>query len=246
MKRILTILTALQSTWVLPALALGTFQNLNFEGADFSGPPLDAYGRYAASNAIPGWSAYIGTSMESRILHDNVFLDAPTITVFDNQCTDPIIVSYCHVLEGTYSVYLRAGLPITGGWASASIAQTGLIPSEMKTMAFQAVGPFGSGQATGLEVSVGGQATSLHLFTAQPTFNLYGVDVSVFAGQETEIKFTSTGNPFYLDSIRFIPIQVPEPTLVIWLGVAAAFAFGRIKKAGKICERDSRKPEIQT
>jgi hypothetical protein len=245
MKKLLTTLTVLQCGWSLATFAQGTFQNLNFEAATFPGAPIDAYGRYAASDATPGWTAYVGTSLEPLILHDNVFLDSAGIGIFDTECTDPLIIPYCRVLDGNYSVFLQAGRPLFGGsWTSASIAQTGLVPSGMRTMAFLSLGAFGSDPAPNLQVSLGGQETPLQLMSAQPSYNLYGVDVSAYGGQTTEIKFTANGQ-LYLDSIRFTPIPVPEPVLGFWVGVTAVLALGRLGRHGGNGPRGGQIPQIQ-
>jgi hypothetical protein len=225
MRIILLLGSALLAGFV--ASAQTPFQNLNFEAAvlppvpDPNPMPPD-YGRVDISFALPGWTAYVGTTPERRILYDNVFLDSAGIGIFNTNCANPMIAPFCRVLEGQYTAWLQAGYAIPfGGPYDVSIAQTGLIPDGTRTMAFMSIGSGGTDPAPSLHVSVAGQATPLYLLNTRPSFNIYGVDVSAYAGQEAAIQFTSSGH-LYLDLIRFTATPVPEPSMLGLIGAAGA------------------------
>ena len=56
----------------------------------------------------------------------------------------------------------------------------------------------------------------LVVLSAQAGYNLYGGDISQFAGQTGELRITTDSHFSYLDAIQFSPVAVPEPNTV-WL-----------------------------
>jgi len=224
MKRILLLATPLLVG--LTASGQTPFQNLDFEAATFPGAPPDpTYGRYDISNAMPGWTAYVGTRPENLILHNNFFLSSAGIGILDSACVNPLPgTDWCQVLTGQYTAWLQAGYDFPGfggGWQNVSIAQTGLIPDGSRTMTFLSAGAGGLDPAPYLQVSVAGLVTPLYLLGTSPSFNAYGVDVSAYAGQATDIQFTVSGQ-LYLDLIRFTATPVPEPSALGLIGMAGA------------------------
>jgi hypothetical protein len=192
------------------------FQNLDFESPTFIPVGSSFQGSMDPSAALPGWTAYWGSSLAPYVLYGNYFLDSSGISILDG---NPY--SKGAPLQGQYSLLLQGGIPLAPAPpndGSASIAQTGLIPSWAKSLTFQMALP-GESFPQYFEVSVAGQ--TLQNFGGK-------VDISPFSGQEVEIRFTADHRPFstgglinniIIDDIAFSVSVVPEPTTQALLAV---------------------------
>jgi hypothetical protein len=185
------------------------FVNLDFEAANLSaygaGPAL-----VPATNAIPGWTAYVGGNPQSNIFYNAISLGSTSISILG---TNGVPSS----LDGAFSIDLYGGVTAT----AASISQTGLVPANAVSIFFKAQY---SGPPGGLlVVSIGGQNIPFFVIASGQNYTLYGGDVSAFAGQSEQLMFSAPeGNNNYweIDDIVFSPSTVPEP---IALGL---FALG--------------------
>lgn len=108
---------------------------------------------------------------------------------------------------------------------STSLYQVGDISSDARSLTFDAFVGLGS-----LDVSLGGSlAPVIDLGIGPSSFHHYGIDVTVWAGKQAELRFTI--NPVTstlafgtvdLDNIRFSPdalVTVPEPSVWALFGV---------------------------
>ena len=176
-----------------------TFQDLDFESATVSNLPLNQLGGAngaSVTNAFPGWSAYIGTNQLTQVGHNVITLGAASVSLLGPQYAPPYTP-----LQGNYAATLQAGNVIGDPFLHpATIAQTGLIPDGAKFMRFQATFLFNT-----LEVAVGGVSTPLVALGN----NSYVCDVSAFANQIQEIRFTMNTNfgnsVTFVDAISFMP-----------------------------------------
>jgi hypothetical protein len=185
------------------------FVNLNFENAVLSPDPNSPYYPNAvyASNAIPGWTAYIGGVPQTDIFYDNISLGAPAVILQDTN-------GFFQPLQGRYSLLIQGSSldsPI-----SASIGQTGLLPNNAVSLFF-----FLSLNSS-LQVTFNGQPISLVQVASTPNYDVMGGNISAFAGQTGQLLFTSPGNSGFglVDDIQFSPSPIPEP------GVFALSAVG--------------------
>lgn len=208
----------------------GTFVNLNFESANLPVLfPGQQGGLVPVTNALPGWQAFLGTDPQST-----VWYNTPTIS------SDAVIwivgpnFQFWNPIEGNFTVALAAGSGGTG-FLSASLSQTGLVPSTTKSLQAKIV--------TGPEdfvFSLGGVAIPMYALSISPDYTLYGGEVSAFAGQTAELRITAPSmpsDPFYgfrLDSIVFSPNQVPEPSTVGLLLFGALFLGWRFLRRRKL------------
>src|SRR5262249_3209980 len=103
----------------------------------------------------------------------------------------------------------------------ASIYQTGLIPLGSRSLFFSEkaiAGPWN----TVVQVAFNSQVLYQYVIGSGPGYSIYGVDVSMYAGQSGELRFTapwlSTG---MLDDIQFSSASIPEPRSICFLGLAA-------------------------
>jgi hypothetical protein len=234
MKKVFTL-------WVL-GFSLGfsassqSFQNMGFESATLV--PVSGSEPYIIqwNPAMPGWSGWMGQVQVTSLRYN-----AECLTV----CTSLGIIdqpgnSWGAPLVGRYSAIISAG-PYMGGPYQASIAQTGLIPSDAQSVRF--FGLFnGSSQmapsADELIVSVGGQSLPIYSSLAPSgNYRVYSADVSAFAGQTAELRFTvateaappgqpGRGSHLMLDFIFFSATPVPEPAVGILLLVGVCILGG--------------------
>ena len=195
---------------VLASLALfrvqgAEFRNLNFEQANLPVIPRGQFGDYIPiSQGLPGWSVFVGTAQVTQVLHNNFSLGGSIPSILGPISPASVII------ERNYTALLVAGSP-----ADLSLTQTGLIPTGVQSIIFEAIS--GNGPFT---VSLGGNLIPIIPLETTPGYTLYGGDIAAFAGQTTELRFTSVSifsqggglNTLYLDSIQFSTTSVPEPS----------------------------------
>jgi hypothetical protein len=198
----LIISQALSVTVVLSAFAQGTFENLNFEQAN----PVSSGDGYpffyvTAASALPYWTVTIGGVQQTQIPENTASLGSPDVILEGPGSPIPPI-------DGNYSVLLQ------GSDAVASISQTGLIPGGTQSLLFEAEKGFGGAGNGNLSVLIGTQTLSITPLATQPTYTLYGANISAWAGQSEELTFSALEgglNNWTIDDISFSPGAVPEP-----------------------------------
>jgi hypothetical protein len=80
-------------------------------------------------------------------------------------------------------------------------------------------------------VSLGGQPLALIPTQVNPTYTVFGADVSAFSGQDAELRITTAALGFgylWVDSIHFSPMPVPEPSPFM-LGALGLAVLGTIR-----------------
>ena len=213
MKNILTInvvvILSLLTTSP-PSMAQGPFVNLDFEAANVS-----AYGAGPTSvpiaKGLPGWTGYTGTNQVNQVVYNTVSLGAAAVSL---QGTNGFIVP----LQGLFSAGLQSSDP--GSQFVAAIAQTGQVPQNAISVTFFYAAQFGT-----IQLSFAGQAIPLVNIGAGTGYDILGGDISAFAGQTGELRFSSGIGPFghggggFLDNILFSTQAIPEPSCVVLFGV---------------------------
>ena len=184
------------------------FANLNFENATFTVDPSGLYYPYSvyASNAIPGWTAYVGGSPVSDVLSNNVLLSGGAVSIIgtnNNLGFQPI--------QGKYFMLL-AGDNYSGSLGTAGIGQSNTIPLSAESLIFW-------GNVGANDVSFYGQTLVLTVLGSTANYNIYGANISAFAGQTGQLLFTTVlGGSDMIDNIQFSSSAVPEPSA---LGLSA-------------------------
>jgi hypothetical protein len=212
MKTILSLLLAAAVT-MSAAQTFGQgslqFENLDFEAANIQ--QSQTPGQVSSLDALPGWSVYLGANQQTLVGYNSVALGSTWVTLQGTNAPFGIYNS----IEGNFSLLLQGG----GTAPCAAIAQTGLVPANAQSLNFQAQAGGGT-----LVVSVGGQIVPFFATAAGPNYSWYGADVSAFAGQTVELRFSALQglNDWNLDTIRFSPVPIPEP------GTLALFAIGAL------------------
>jgi hypothetical protein len=199
----------------------GTFQNLGFENPLLPLIPDGSF-QVPATNALPGWRAYLGNFEVDRVVYNTVSLGAAAVSLQSSSSTVPPIV-------GNYSVLLQSSVGVEP--TTAAVGQVGQIPATAMSLRFYG--------ATAMQVTFAGQILSLIELGTGPNYQVVGADISTFAGQAGELKFLMPrlgpiGNmsASYLDNIAFSNQPVPEPSAVpvFGLGLLLLFGAGRIPK----------------
>jgi hypothetical protein len=130
------------------------------------------------------------------------------------------------LLRGQYCAALQYGVVSIGPlvYSAASIAQSGQVPLDARSIQFRGTFPF--------TVTFAGNAIPLVVLSSQADYSLYGGDISQFAGQTGDLTFTSNTHFGFLDGIQFSPEPVPEPSSA-FLFITAGILFGlRSRKCG--------------
>jgi hypothetical protein len=213
-----TVLLFLAATSVL---GQGTFQNLDFESTTVS--QSQAPGVVDVTLALPSWSVYIGTNQQSLIRYNDVAIGSTSVDLLGSNAPGTGYAS----IEGGFSVLLQGGVAGSGPNlypAAASIRQIGLVPASARSVLFKAQ-PDNAGS---LSVSLGGTSIPYSILSMTPRYNLYGANISAYAGQTLELDFSvsrfsgTAYSNWNLDSIEFSASLIPEP------GVLSLFALGTV------------------
>jgi hypothetical protein len=141
-----------------------------------------------------------------------------------------------YILQGNYTVELasRIRFHTNDPMELASIAQTGMIPINANSIEFLGKSVFGGPT---LELSFNGQNIPTLPLSNGTNYTLYGGDISQFAGQTGELRFTSLPSPLYptpqsgglLDDISFSPMVIPEPSTLALMTFGLIFGLYRCR-----------------
>jgi len=236
----------------IAALHASSFQNLNFESASVASAPAsytpwDAYDPISAASALPFWTVEEDNTGCNAVWRQPVALDETSVALVGAKGTQSDPQSGTPI-QGKYSVALSSN-PQTSGSGSpyfsfASIAQTGNVPVQAKSIVFLMEGAYGPAPL----VTLGG--TPINLIALSDNNNVYTMagDISEFAGQNLELKFLcqGTGNRsvdfgesgFELDNISFSTVAIPEPSsyaaLIAGTALVGTWIFRRTIKRGQV------------
>jgi len=193
---------------VMPIVqAQNRFQNLGFESANLTPIPQGQHGNLVPiGQALPGWSAFVGSLQVTEVLQNNLLAGGANISILGPDWTGPGII------EGRYSVVLQAGGKFTG-LVNASISQTGWVPTGVESIQLKVSG-------SDFSVSFAGQNVPLIPLSSGANYTLYGGDVAPYAGQTGELTLSALTvpnhqfNSVFFDSIALSAEVVPEPSVI--------------------------------
>lgn len=194
----------------------GTFVNLGFENPILPLDPNDPSG-VPISNALPGWTGYIGANQIQRVFYNTISIGGAAVSLQGPGSLEP-------VLQGSYTVFLQAQFsPTFPSPVSAAIAQTGQIPSTAQSLVFL-------GRNISLQVTFRSQVIPYYVIGNGPDYTTYGGNISGFAGQTGELRFTGFNfGGDSLDAISFAPQAIPEPGMFGLLGFSASILGWRLR-----------------
>jgi hypothetical protein len=195
-------------------LSQGTFVNLDFENPmSLSGGPGTSL--VWITNALPHWTGYIGNAQVNYVAFNSIALDAATISLHSTRSITP-------AFDGNYSVLLQASSRFAPVQAAAAIGQTGLIPQDARSLLLYTK-PF-SIPFLAIQVTFAGETISMTpIGAATATYQAWGGDISRYAGQAGELRFTvNPTSGSWLDNIQFSSNPVPEPGAWALFGLGSA------------------------
>jgi hypothetical protein len=166
-----------------------SFQNLNFEDANPVLVPGSPYYPYFATvaSALPYWTVSYGSVQPTGIFYDDVSLGADAVSLIGADAPPQLDIS---PIDGNYSVLLQGIVPGT----EVSISQTGLIPSGMQSLLFEAAFPL---EMQGpMELLVGSQVVPFSAVGSGANYTLYGANISTWAGDPEELTFSAIGGSY--------------------------------------------------
>ena len=199
------------------------FVNLDFEAANVSAFPP---GTVPRGLGLPGWAAYISGTPQTTILYDNATLGEAAIALQGpNGFFQPIQGQYFVLLEATF---------FASDTNSAAIGQTGQVPLTAQSLVFWGNTSV-SGVANNMEVTFNGSLVPYAAIGSGNNYTIYGANVSGFAGQTGELRFTAFNNTrAEIDNMQFSSLPVPEPSgLALVVLAAALFGLRRWENQSK-------------
>ena len=234
MKTCLAIVCALGLA--LSSAFAATFQNLDFDSATtnitLSLPPDQGVGYGPASDLLPGWQLFQGTDPVSPLVGYNLNpISLGVASIYDSNSQ-----GFPAPVSGRYSLGLYPGYPLSE-YQPFSLVQTGDIGANVQSIRFiNYGGPFELRvNGTLIPLSYEYQLAGTNLDTRLA--NVTG-DVSAFAGQTVQLKFTTVdvaGSVVNgLDDIGLSTQAAPEPgeTALFLLGLCLmGYEFGRRRRS---------------
>ena len=189
--------------------AQSSFVNLDFEATTVPVyttvyPPLVL----PASQAFPGWTVWENNAVVENVGYNILYGPEQHTTLQANAYWPP------NALGGNFAVCFT---PVN---VVCALSQSGMVPADARSFRFRTVG---SWDAQEFSVSFGGQTLVPLVLWADDygTRHDFGADISLYAGQTGELRFTSVAGQTYLDDITFSPNPVPEPGVWVLLGLGA-------------------------
>ena len=182
------------------------FVNLDFESANISQRSGNVI---QAADAFPGWSVNA-----PFVYYDSISLSGGSISIFNPTSSYPV-----PPIQGNYYAYL-ASVNVPGYDIPISLGQSGLVPSSTQSIQFW-------GNISGMQITFSGQPLFFNILGTTANYNIYGADISTYAGQTGQLLFTLpplSGNAS-LDNIQFSSSSVPEPSALA-LGGLGILLFG--------------------
>ena len=184
------------------------FINLGFESAVIKTNGAPQF-QIVASNAIPGWSAYVNDTLQNYIPYNVQTLGSAAVILDDSNN-----ISGFAPVQGKYFALLGGSQFSTP--QSAAIGQTGLIPITAASILFW-------GNIGHIQVLFNNQQLNFNQVGTTGNYGIYGADVSNYAGQIGELLFYAPFNTSaIIDNIQFSSTAVPEPSALALLGLAVA------------------------
>lgn len=218
-----------QFAWLLslltsaPLLFGESFANLDFEAAQIAGSV--AQFNVPTSTLFPSWTLKFDDRVAATGNYQAFLLNGlPQGVLYSSD------FGAGYSLAGHYSAVLDKGVFATT--SLISLSQTGLIPSDAKSMSLLAGGSYFQ-----LDVELNGQSLPLQASVLSANVTQFTVDVSAFAGQTTTLQIGTRGSPITtsnptgqsiveLDQIQFSSQPVPEPaTLSLFTTAIAALSM---------------------
>ena len=186
------------------------FVNLDFESAAIVPDPNHPFSVYIyASDAFPGWTAYVNAVPQTDVLYNAAPVGFSAVTL---QGTNGVISA----LAGMYSACLYG--------QGTAIGQTGQIPPSAQSLVFW-------GTSSTVQVSFNGHTLSYFGTGSTANYTIYAADISAYAGQSGQLLFNEPFvAPGMIDNIQFSSSPIPEPNALGLFGIGTLIIWWRITR----------------
>ena len=210
----------------------------DFVNLDFNSAQLSAYGTgpayVPASNAIPGWTGYLGTDQQGTMLYNSLSSGDGNLSIVGTN--QPSFVYAAPIPGNNYTVVLQPGPDRNSSSlesVNASIVQTGLIPANAQSILFTAL------DFQALQVTIAGQVIPIiEIGSIDGGYPRCGGNISAFAGQVAELAFTDltdgtelSDSEAELAGISFSSSPIPEPGTLGLLASGGLFIGWRWRRS---------------
>jgi hypothetical protein len=208
----------------LSSIEGAAFRNLSFEEANTNSTEfVDTStgfrgGAGLVTDLLPGWTAYKGDQVATRIGYDLTTLEVFTLGM------SIVTTEYPGAQNDFPFSGTHAFLPLPTGANPITLSQTAVIPDAATWLTFD--GTRGILFHRNIEVSVDGETL--------PDQGSYRFDVSSFAGNEVTLAFHFSENNVsqFIDNIAF---DIPEPSSLLLgcVGTVAMIAWSRRRSSAQ-------------
>ena len=198
------------------------FVNFNFETTTITPVVFPGGTRYTAT--VPGWTwtpdGNFVNGDPNSVGYNDLALDSPAVNL---QGTNS---PFAPAIRGKYSILLQGGSKFVSSTSYSSIWQTGQVSATAVSLIYWG----GS-----LQVTFNGQVLTSIVISNAPNYTIWGMDISAYAGQTGELRFTKPWLPTnfssgaLLDNIQFSSVPVPEPSVLSLICICLLFVFLRKK-----------------
>ena len=212
----------------------------SFRNLDFQSPNIKALsasipgGVYSVNDVIPGWRLEYGGINQNLMFYNNVSLLFPSARLYGSEIPR---------LGDTFGFGMKSGIFADGSndiMGAASIYQIGQVPESARSLQFQAAF---RPSIEDLHVTLNGQLLQLIEFEQTGIYYRYGAEVSPWAGETAELRFTvgpgtyPDGAAVELAAIQFssTPVPaIPEPsTWALLITGLAALAWNHRRRGNR-------------
>jgi hypothetical protein len=232
-------------TWLLSSLILvvagaagaAPFQNLGFDNGRLNiterVPPPSGIGYGPSEDLLSGWRLLRGARELATVGYDILPPGFGFVTLVDTSFRTATQATTALPVDVRFSLALFPAGPEGGllePYTPYQLVQTGDVPPDAQSIRFfNYGGPF-EVRVNGLPISLIYDHQSNPAFPALRMAEVVG-DISAFAGETVELRFVTIDNPPGLgpisfdnvlngiDSIRFSPEPIPEPSAWLLLGL---------------------------
>ena len=208
------------------------FTNLDFEQAVIPNDTQFA-DEIDASTALPGWTATIEGQVQSSVYYVDGALDSNVVALSPN------------AIQGSYSAKLTGVESLPGTAMGVSLSQTGMIPTGIKSIEFQAGQELVDSEIENIPgLTVDGSTINLYDLSTTGGVTTWIGDVSSYAGTTATLSFNAapdlnatvppgvhtSENSFILDSISFSDVPAPESPVESLLAIGLMFCMGAFRR----------------
>lgn len=211
--------------WMLLLLAIAPLRAADFVNLNFDeGSQINVVIHGDIATFLPGWSLRYDDEIQSTI-GVNI---GPTVSRFGVALLAGRRNSFGIPVEGLYSLGLGNGAEENGTQLIWSLSQSGDVPPDAKSIRFGT-------SFNPLSIQIDGEELSTVFLESKLGFEIFGADISRFAGKTVNLEFHTRplgfNEAYVVDTISFSPVAVPESrSFILFLAAIGVALTTRMRK----------------